>query len=166
MILLTGGVKSGKSAKALELALKYKKRAFIATGVAFDEEMTERIEKHKKQREGLFDTFEEPVQIDKVISKIKDQYDVIVVDCITTWLGNLFHYFAEDEKKIEQTIESFLTSLTGKEILITNEVGWGVIPVEKLTRKYVDTIGKLNAKLASMADEVYLTVCGIGVKIK
>ncbi len=166
MILLTGGVKCGKSSKALEFALRYKKRAFLATGVPFDEEMVRRIERHKEERKDLFDTYEEPVKIYEVIEKIKNNYDVIVIDCMTTWLGNLFYHFENDLERIQQEIEKFLNSLSGKEIIITNEVGLGVIPADRVSRKYVDTLGILNSKLALLSDEVYLMISGIGVKIK
>ncbi len=166
MILLTGGVKSGKSSKALEFALRCEKRAFLATGVPFDEELKKRIERHKEERKDLFDTYEEPVKIYEVIQEIKDNYDVIVVDCMTTWLGNLFYHFENAPEMVQAEIGKFLNSLSGKEIVITNEVGLGVIPADRVSRQYVDTLGILNSKLARLSDEVYLMISGIGVKIK
>ncbi|AEH51779.1 bifunctional adenosylcobinamide kinase/adenosylcobinamide-phosphate guanylyltransferase [Pseudothermotoga thermarum] len=166
MILITGGVKSGKSRKALEIAKKFEKRAFIATGVGFDKEMKERIERHKKERGDDFVTFEEPLKIYEVISRIKDQFDVIVVDCLTTWLGNLFFEYQDDFETIERHVNLLLENLCGKELIVTNEVGLGVIPADFVTRKYVETLGKLNSLIAQRCDEVYLMVCGIGVRIK
>ncbi|HPX16999.1 MAG TPA: bifunctional adenosylcobinamide kinase/adenosylcobinamide-phosphate guanylyltransferase, partial [Petrotogaceae bacterium] len=89
-------------------------------------------------------------------------YDVILVECITTWLSNLLYY----EKDIEKYTESFMNNLTGKEVIITNEVGLGIVPIDPLSRRYTDAIGKLNSKLARKADEVYLMVSSIPVKIK
>ena len=162
MILITGGVKSGKSRFALKLAKGFKKKAFIATGVPFDEEMKRRIEKHKAERGRGFGEYEEPVNLGTLLRKISSKYDVIRIDCMTTWLGNLFHYKVDLEEKVSEFIES----LSGKEIIITNEVGFGIIPSDKTTREYAEELGKLNSRLASLADEVYLMVCGIEVKIK
>lgn len=162
MILITGGIKSGKSSYALSLARKHSNKAFVATGEAFDEEMRLRIAKHKLERGNEFDTFEEPVKIYDVIQKIKDKYDVILVDCMTTWLGNIFHYgFDPDEE-----IEKLLASISGNEIIVTNEIGFGLIPVDRSARLYTEKLGLLNLKLAHKAEEVYLVVSGIPVKIK
>ncbi|HOJ94719.1 MAG TPA: bifunctional adenosylcobinamide kinase/adenosylcobinamide-phosphate guanylyltransferase, partial [Fervidobacterium nodosum] len=92
MILVTGGVKSGKSSFALKLSEKYNKKAFLATGVPFDEEMKKRIEKHKAERGNDFDTYEEPINVPDTLNSIADKYDVIVFECVTTYLGNLYYY--------------------------------------------------------------------------
>lgn len=162
MILITGGIKSGKSSQALKLAMKYEKRAFIATAEPIDDEMRKRIEKHKLKRGNLFDTYEEPVYVPKVLKDISPKYDTIVLECITTYLGNLFHY----DFDIELLIGELLNTISGKEIIVTNEVGLGVIPTNELSRRYVDTLGELNARLASMADEVYFMVSGLKMRIK
>ncbi|MBM7581615.1 adenosylcobinamide kinase/adenosylcobinamide-phosphate guanylyltransferase [Caldicoprobacter guelmensis] len=162
MILITGGIKSGKSSFALSLAKKFNKKAFVATGEPFDEEMRLRIARHKLERGSEFDTFEEPIKIYDVIQQIKDNYDVILVDCMTTWLGNIFHY----NKDPEQEMEKLLASVSGKEIIVTNEVGFGLIPVDKTARLYTEKLGQLNLKLAHRAQEVFLVVSGIPIKIK
>lgn len=162
--LITGGVKSGKSSFALKLSENFKKKAFIATGVAFDEEMKKRIEKHKQERVG-FDTFEEPVEIYKVIESLNQKYEVAILDCLTTYLGNIFYYEKDIENYTKKLIDS-LKRVNYNLIIVTNEVGWGIIPENKLSRKYVDSLGLLNKKVASLSDNVYLMVSGIGVKIK
>ncbi len=165
MILITGGVKSGKSSFALELAKKYQRKAFLATGVPFDDEMKIRIEKHKKERGNEFDTYEEPLEVARTLMEISNKYDVIVFDCLTTYLGNLYYYNVDVESYIDNligTISKFQTQL----ILITNEVGLGIIPENKLARLYMETLGKTNTRLAKIAQEVYLMVSGIGVRIK
>ncbi len=162
MILITGGERAGKSDFAVKKALSCgKKRAFLATAESFDDEMRSRIDKHKKDRGDLFDTFEEPVNLEKILNKTSE-YDVCVIDCMTTWLGNLFYH------KIDITSEVgiFLNSLNGNEIIVTNEVGMGIIPIDTMTRKYVEELGRLNSKLASVASEVFLMVAGIAMKIK
>ena len=161
MILITGVIKSGKSSYALELVQKYPRKAFIATAEPFDEEMKQRIKKHKQERDSSYDTYEEPLEVASLLPKLTD-YDVILVECITTWLSNLLYY----EKDIEKYTESFMNNLTGKEVIITNEVGLGIVPIDPLSRRYTDAIGKLNSKLARKADEVYLMVSSIPVKIK
>lgn len=162
MILITGGERSGKSRLALELALKKgEKRAFIATAEAIDEEMSSRIAKHKEERGNLFDTYEEPLDIHAILKKTGD-YDVVVVECMTTWLENLFHY----DRNIDEMVEKFIASINGNEIIVSNEIGMGVIPENPLTRTFVEALGRLNARIAQIADEVYFVVSGIGVKIK
>lgn len=165
MILVTGGVKSGKSSFALKLAEKYNKKAFLATGVPFDEEMKKRIEKHKAERGNDFDTYEEPINVPDTLNSIADKYDVIVFECVTTYLGNLYYYGVDIDNYLDKLLESF-KNMKCELIVVTNEVGWGVIPENELARKYVETLGKLNSKIANISDQVYLVVSGIGVRIK
>ncbi|MCX7654805.1 MAG: bifunctional adenosylcobinamide kinase/adenosylcobinamide-phosphate guanylyltransferase [Fervidobacterium sp.] len=165
MIMITGGVKSGKSSFALDLARKYEKKAFLATGVPFDEEMKTRIERHKKERGNDFDTFEEPLEVPKLLSDISYRYDVIVFDCLTTYLGNLYHYNVDVENYLEKLLRVF-SHLKTQVIVITNEVGWGIIPENKLARDYAEILGKANTQIAKISQEVYLMVSGIGVRIK
>ncbi|MBT1247658.1 MULTISPECIES: bifunctional adenosylcobinamide kinase/adenosylcobinamide-phosphate guanylyltransferase [unclassified Thermosipho (in: thermotogales)] len=164
VILVTGGVKSGKSSFALDLSRRYKKKAFIATGVPFDEEMRNRINRHKSERKG-FDTFEEPVEVDKVIEGLNGKYEFAILDCITTYLGNLYYY----KKDIENYLEKFLKSIKKVDytlVCVTNEVGWGIIPENKQVREYVERLGLLNKDIAKIAQKVYLMVSGIGVELK
>lgn len=165
MILITGGVKSGKSSFALELAKNYQRKAFLATGVPFDDEMKIRIEKHKNERGNEFDTYEEPLEVARILIEISDNYDVIVFDCLTTYLGNLYYYNVDVESYIDNLIHT-ISKLQTQLILITNEVGLGIIPENKLARLYMETLGRTNTKLARIAQEVYLMVSGIGVRIK
>ncbi len=162
MILVTGGERSGKSSFALEKALAAgEKRAFVATAEPFDGEMADRIKKHKEERKDLFETFEEPVHIDEILAKTAT-YDVCIVECLTTWLGNVIY------RKLDPSVmtDELVGALNGNEIIVTNEVGMGVIPADAVTRKYVDDLGRLNARIAKMADEVYFMVSGIPVRVK
>jgi len=161
MILITGGVRSGKSTIALELARKFKEpRLFIATSEPFDTEMKRKIKAHKRSRGNGFILREEPTEIFRPLKT--DKFSVCVIDCVTTWVGNLMHH-GKDPKKY---FDSFLRALTGKEIIVTNEVGWGVIPADADSRQYINLLGDINKKLAARADNVYLMVSGIKVKIK
>ncbi|MGQ9856072.1 MAG: bifunctional adenosylcobinamide kinase/adenosylcobinamide-phosphate guanylyltransferase [Fervidobacterium sp.] len=165
--LITGGVKSGKSTFAQNYILKkpYSKMAYIATSVPFDDEMRERIARHKKERETLFDTFEEPVEVHEVLKKLNGHYDVALIECITTYLGNLFHYEYDVENYSENLI-NVLKTVDYDVVIVTNEVGFGIIPENKLARQYAETLGRLNSKLASISNEVYILFSGIEVKIK
>ena len=165
MILITGGMKSGKSTFALNMALKYTKRAFLATGVPFDEEMRLRIEKHKAERKELFDTFEEPVNVTEVLKNIDNNYDVILFECLTTYLGNLYYYQLDVQERIDRLVD-VLSNMSTDVIVVTNEVGWGIIPENPIARQYAEMLGKTNTRLAKLAKEVYLVVSGIGVRIK
>ncbi|MDM7321528.1 bifunctional adenosylcobinamide kinase/adenosylcobinamide-phosphate guanylyltransferase [Fervidobacterium pennivorans subsp. shakshaketiis] len=165
MILITGGMKSGKSTFALNMALKYTKRAFLATGVPFDEEMRLRIEKHKAERKELFDTFEEPVNVTEVLKNIDNNYDVILFECLTTYLGNLYYYQLDVQERIDRLVD-VLSNMSSDVIVVTNEVGWGIIPENPIARQYAEILGKTNTRLAKLAKEVYLVVSGIGVRIK
>jgi len=165
LILITGGMKSGKSTFALNMALKYTKRAFLATGVPFDEEMRLRIEKHKAERKELFDTFEEPVNVTEVLKNIDNNYDVILFECLTTYLGNLYYYRLDVQERIDGLVD-VLSNMSSDVIVVTNEVGWGIIPENPIARQYAEILGKTNTRLAKLAKEVYLVVSGIGVRIK
>jgi adenosylcobinamide kinase/adenosylcobinamide-phosphate guanylyltransferase len=161
MILITGGIKSGKSSLALELAKKRKgPRAFLATSEAFDGEMKARIKRHKAERGSGFKLYEEPTDIFTPLKTIKA--NVIVIDCITVWVSNLIYY----KKDLKEYFKKFISSLSGNEIIVTNEVGLGVIPDNALSREYVDRLGEINKMLTKKADEVYLMVSGIKIKVK
>ena len=161
MVLILGGVKSGKSTYALTLALEYRKpRAFLATAEPFDPEMKKRIERHKESRGDDFELFEEPVNIGSFLPGLS--HNVIVVDCLTVWLANLYHHNLD----ITKEAECLLGNLTGREIFVSNEVGWGIIPESALARDYAERLAKLNQKLAQKAENVYLMVAGIATKIK
>ncbi|OGW31909.1 MAG: bifunctional adenosylcobinamide kinase/adenosylcobinamide-phosphate guanylyltransferase [Nitrospirae bacterium GWC2_42_7] len=166
IIFITGGTRSGKSSFALQKAMKLQgKRAYIATAEALDEEMEERIKKHKKDRGNDWDTYEEPLKIPGVLKKIESQYAVIVLDCLTLWLSNLLH----SNKNAEEEIESFCNSLStihGSLFIVSNEVGMGIVPENELARKFRDLAGIINQKVARASDEVFMVVAGIPVKIK
>lgn len=166
IVFVTGGARSGKSAFALkEASMLPGKKAYIATAEALDEEMQLRIENHKRQRGDDWITYEEPIKIADVIKNIEDRYSVIVIDCLTLWLSNLFL----SNKNIEKEIESFYCSLSIVRcplFIVSNEVGMGIVPDNELARQFRDMAGFLNQQVAEIADEVYMVVAGIPVKIK
>lgn len=168
IILVTGGSRSGKSKHALELAAPYHKKAFIATAEATDDEIRARIERHRRERDPSFLTVEEPINLKMALESLPAEIEVAVLDCITVWLGNLFHH----EKITDGTcpeIDTFLDMLEAPPchlILVTNEVGMGVIPADGATRFFRDTAGSINQMLAERAHEVIFSVSGIPLRVK
>ncbi len=169
--LVTGGARSGKSSFVLKQALQNPgKRAYIATATACDEEMVKRIEAHKSERGDYFLTIEEEINLNQALQKSLQLADIVIVDCLTVWLGNLFYHYKNEEVRIKKAISGLVTSLKeetrGEILFVTNEVGLGIIPADKETRLYRDLAGFLNQQIAAIADSVYLCVCGIAQKIK
>jgi len=168
--LITGGARSGKSSFALSLGLRnYSKRAFIATAVPFDQEMKDRISRHREERGDQFHTIEESIDLPRVLVDLRGPYEVVVVDCLTVWLGNLYHHFQGEEEKVRVQVEAFLVHLDHPVcdlILVTNEVGWGIVPENPLARSFRDMAGYVNRRVAQKAAHTYLLCCGIPLTLK
>ena len=168
--LITGGARSGKSSFALSLGLQnYSKRAFLATAVPFDREMQERIARHREERGHEFHTIEEPVVLSRALAGLPAGTEVAVVDCLTVWLGNLYHHFEDAEEKVRRQVDAFVDHLDRPVcdlILVTNEVGWGIVPENPLARSFRDMAGYINRRVAAKAACVYLLCCGIPLTLK
>ena len=169
-ILVTGGCKSGKSRHALELAEKISKRnrIFIATCMPLDDEMKERIDRHKKERDKSWKTVETSLELPEAIKENSREGDIILVDCLTLWINNVLME-TEDSDIINQRIHKLIITL--KEIkcaiiLVSNEVGAGIVPENRLARQFRDLAGFTNQKVAECADSVVWMVAGIPVSIK
>lgn len=179
-ILVTGGARSGKSHFAQELALKWNKPVlFVATAEAGDEEMRRRIEEHQKNRPLDWDTLEATTDIGRRISQRMGRAQVVVVDCITLLVNNMFGQHDEQtapsvdaslmENRLVAEIGGLIECMNHTEasfILVTNEVGLGLVPANQLGRLYRDLLGRANQMLARAVDEVYLMVAGLPVLIK
>ena len=166
--LILGGARSGKSSYALELAKKYKKVAFLATCQALDREMDDRIKRHKQARPSGWKTFEEPHEIIGCLQKIDKSFECIVVDCLTLLVSNLM-LKKYGEGNIEGKMEEFFCWLkkhNRQAIIVSNEVGLGVVPVTKLGRDFRDIAGKVNQIASTRSDEVFFMVSGIPMRIK
>jgi adenosylcobinamide kinase/adenosylcobinamide-phosphate guanylyltransferase len=167
MILIGGGSRSGKSRAALDmLNAAGPRRGFIATAQDSDEEMHERIALHREHRDPGIVTWEEPIRVADRIQAEDGRYDAIVVDCLTIWISNLllaetFDLEAECRRLIEVSTEA-----KTKIILVTNEVGCGLVPEYPLGRRFRDEAGRLNQLAAQHASEVHWMVFGIGMRIK
>jgi len=172
------------------------RKGFIATAETLDEEMKERIIFHKKTRPAEWETIEEPVDLGKRLQNIAGSYDVVIVDCLTLWLSNMLgreedseppkgnenpplppfrkggmggfdRGFSDERIKAEiEHLTSVLKDVSCKVIVVSNEVGLGIVPENKVARLFRDLGGWMNQKVASVADEVYLVTCGIPMRIK
>jgi len=166
--LITGGARSGKSTQALKLAVPHKRKFFVATGQALDEEMTARIEFHRDTRPSEFQTVEEALQVVVALDRLKDRADVVVLDCLTLWVSNLMQLHKQDEPVITEAdrLAQILKRSAFASIVVTDEVGWGIVPEHPMARRFRDLLGWTNQKIASVADEVLLMVAGYPVKAK
>lgn len=170
MIFVTGGARSGKSTFSQNLGETLPgRRLFVATAEAFDEEMERRIRKHREQRGDRWDTREEPVDIGGTLESARGAYETVLVDCLTVWMSNLMHRYEGQDEAASRIIDDLFRGLEGfpgTAIVVSNEVGMGIVPDNKLARDYRDLLGFLNQRAARAADEVYLLCSGIPVKIK
>ena len=175
-ILITGGARSGKSRFALELALKLGEPVlFVATAVAGDEEMQERIEEHQRARPSAWRTLEVTTHVGSQISQQIGEAQVVIVDCVTLLVNNILSQYSPQTSAsvVEQEVTSEINELVecinhtkASFIIVTNEVGTGLVPANRTSRLYRDLLGKANQLLAQQADEVYLTLAGLPVQIK
>lgn len=152
---------------ALKLAQPYQEKLFIATATADDDEMKDRIEKHRKSRSRDWTVIEEPLDAGHVIERHSTETNVILLDCVTLLLSNLLGTHGRDG--LDERIQSLCKSLNnagGCVIVVTNEVGTGIVPVDPQTRFFRDKQGSFNKQLAAVADEVYLTCCGLPLRLK
>ena len=182
IILVTGGARSGKSGFAESLCREQNNStAYIATSVAFDDEMKERVRKHQESRPKEWKTYEIYKDIYKIIKELGEKHQTVILDCITLLVNNsMFVDGIDIDKASEQEIndlEAYIKDQVKKLIeevkrtdlyfvMVTNEIGLGVVPSYKLGRVYCDFVGRINQMLGRLSDEVYFTVCGIPTKIK
>jgi adenosylcobinamide kinase/adenosylcobinamide-phosphate guanylyltransferase len=143
-------------------------RVYLATSEAVDDEMVRRIEKHKKDREQLnFHTIEEPMNLATALKTIEREGQVVVVECISTWMGNLLHYegIKEDYKQVKDFLD-YLKTAKQKVIIVSNEVGQSLVPIEAISRHFIDQVGFLNQDIAKIASSVVLVVAGLPTYLK
>ena len=180
IILCSGGARSGKSEFAERLALATEgRKAYVATGQAFDEEMIDRIKKHQERRGEIWNNFEVPLHLAKEWQNISQTADVILIDCLTMFTTN--HMMAhgsiqgqQDANQLEAAVltelEALLASIKSCEgktvIFVTNEIGLGIVPDNKLARYFRDIAGRVNRTVAMAADKLYLTISGVTIELK
>ena len=163
--LVTGGTRSGKSSFALQLAASAERPFYIATGWAGDGEMEVRIEKHRKERGDRWRTIETRTEVPAAIARaLSELTDFILVDCLTLWTSNLMF----EQKDVNAAVAELIRAIPDDVpiVFVTNELGSGIVPDNKLARDFRDEAGRVNQAVAAAVENVYLTVCGIPVKIK
>lgn len=180
VILVGGGARSGKSRFALARALESgQKRAFVATATAFDDEMTERIQRHRDERQSTFHTIEAPTALSHAASRLEN-YDVILLDCLTLYVSNLLlakpgpeRWSTDTRREFEREcwsdVQSGVLALQSRcttLVVVTNEVGQGVVPSTPMGRLFRDVAGRVNQSVAAMATEVWLCAFGLPLRLK
>ncbi len=168
IILIGGGVRSGKSTFAVDLARRLgERRVFVATARPSDEEMKARIERHQRDRQDAFATVEEPLDLERALAAL-GELDVVVVDCLTHWLSNLLVRGDRVETILERVdgVVRVLGERRHHSVLVTNEVGMSVHPPTPLGRAFVEVSGWANQRFARAADEIHLAVLGTTFRIK
>lgn len=175
--LLLGGARSGKSSYGIQLAKNFGDQViYLASGVSCDKEMEERIERHRKNRPESWQTVEETIDIDTVLANADIEVELILFDDLSFWVFNLLNLYQSQGKEKDQLEEEVISRVRkaldiaknrgAKLIIISNEVGLGVVPKTSLGRIYRDILGRANQLAASHADQVFLMVAGLPIKIK
>ncbi len=169
IVLITGGAASGKSAAALRLAEGFEPRVLIATAEPIDEEMRERIARHRAERGSGWRTIEEPLDAAGAIASVAGAHAAVVFDCLTVWLGNLFHRdpeIGEEAAAFRDLLAAAERSAAARLVFVTHELGLGVVPADPTTRRFRDVLGRLNRRIAARAERVIWMVCGQALTIK
>ncbi|MDE0369115.1 MAG: bifunctional adenosylcobinamide kinase/adenosylcobinamide-phosphate guanylyltransferase [bacterium] len=172
LLLILGGARSGKSTTAERLARDGGRVLFIATAEALDEAMQKRIAAHRRYRPEHWDTLEEPIHVTRAVRPLIDRYDTFVLDCLTLWVSNLLlqdEEASDTEGAVLETVGRLLDLIDaadGRWILVSNEVGQGIVPASPLGREYRDVLGRVNQLVASRADKAYLMVAGLALDLK
>lgn len=168
LILVLGGAASGKSQVALQMAGRAAPKALVATGQALDDEMTERIRRHRATRTADWTTAEVPVDLAGWFRDHAASYRTIVVDCLTLWLSNLQGRRVPDTavpKRVDDLLRA-IRSASARVVLVTNELGLGLVPVSRAGRRFRDMAGKVHQHIATHADEVYFIIAGQALRMK
>lgn len=166
-VLVLGGARSGKTSFAERLAIRSGvKPAYLATAEALDAEMRERVESHQRGRAGRFTTLEEPLALADAIIKASKQHDVILVDCLTLWITNLLVAGEDVAKAVEELGSTLIQTKRAKIVLVSNEVGLGIVPDNAMARTFRDLAGSAHQRLAEICDDVYFVVAGLPMTFK
>jgi adenosylcobinamide kinase/adenosylcobinamide-phosphate guanylyltransferase len=168
LILVLGGAASGKSDIALRLSGGKTPKAFVATGQGLDAEMSTRIARHQATRSSDWATFEIPVDMAQWFGDHANGYSTIVIDCVTLWLSNLQEQ-GKNDSAIKDKVSELLKVMRSSPatiVLVSNELGMGLVPVGESVRKFRDLAGWVNQQIAAAADEVHLVVSGIALRMK
>ena len=176
IVLVTGGARSGKSTYAEKLARECNEGqvTYVATAQVFDEEMKDRVKSHRERRPESWTTIEAPFDLENSLKDQVDKSQVILIDCVTVYISNkLMKYWDEWDKEHEEKILKEIEKLgqafkkgDADVIFVSNEVGFGLVPENKMGRIFRDMAGRVNQVIAEYSDEVYLVVAGIPKRFK
>lgn len=177
IILVTGGARSGKSAFAEQLARRGHHIAYFATAEIYDEEMRYRVQLHRERRPSTWDTYEVPFAAHQSLRAAGRTHDLILFDCLTVYLSNLLCALPEETladeaavyQKADETVHHLLAAADETNatlVIVTNEVGSGIVPENRLARLFRDIAGRANQQIARVARSVYLVVSGIPIDVK
>jgi adenosyl cobinamide kinase/adenosyl cobinamide phosphate guanylyltransferase len=166
---ITGGASSGKSAFALDMFGDREDVTFIATGVRTDTDMEQRISAHRAQRPSSWETIEEPLDLISALKRADPTHEVVLIDCLTMWVSNLLHM---EKRSAQQVIEeaeevvSLLKSLEKTVVVVSNELGMGIIPASDAGREFRKIAGEVNQLFARGCEAAYLVLSGLGLRLK
>ena len=167
---MLGGVRSGKSRFAQRVAQNAGQVTFVATAERRDDaEMHAKIERHRAERPEAWTTIEEPFHLARTISAASEYSDLLLIDCLTLFAANLLEVCGEDDLRIQSEIDELCLALTSPRcsiVLVSNEVGSGIVPAYELGRRFRDLVGEINQRVASVADTVLLMVAGLPLALK
>jgi len=168
LIFVLGGGRSGKSRYALSRARLFSSRAFIATAMPIDGEMKRRIATHQEERGTSFHTVEEPYDLAAALTRLPSSTEVAVIDTLTVWFGNLLYKYGELSMQLHEINAFFevLKTLPYVLIVVSNEIGLGIIPADAQSRRFRDMMGSINQRVAALADEAVFMVSGLPLKLK
>lgn len=166
IIYISGGARSGKSSFAQKIAENLSSNPiYIATAQIFDQEMEQRVTRHRNDRDQRWLTYEEPLELANAIRKFDQRGATILVDCLTLWLTNLM---MADRNIVQERLDlcNYAEQVNGCVIFVSNEVGMGIVPTNALSRCFVDEAGFLNQSIAAISHEAYFIASGIPIKTK
>lgn len=173
VVLISGGIRSGKSSFALKKAKELPgKKVFLAVAQPIDKEMIERIKRHQQERGSQWVTIEEPLEIAKKLKELIKDHQVILVECLTTWVGNMLYHIQNKDlieerfKQLTKLLKQNLKKKMANIFIVTNETGLGIVPDNLLAREYLELLGKLNQMIVEISDEVYFMIAGLPLKLK
>lgn len=166
-VLVLGGARSGKTSFAERLAMRIGETpVYLATAEALDTEMRERVATHRRQRQGRFATLEEPLEVTDAIIRASKSHDVVLVDCLTLWITNLLAAGADVAGLVEELAVALAQIKRTRVILVSNEVGLGIVPDNPLARNFRDLAGAAHQRLGEICADVYFVAAGLPLTLK
>lgn len=166
-VLVLGGARSGKTGFAERLAMRAGERpAYLATAEALDAEMRERVKTHKAQRGHSFATIEEPLRLSEAITRAAARHDVILVDCLTLWITNMILANENVAGAVDELLATLAETGDSRVILVSNEVGLGIVPDNAMARMFRDLAGSAHQRLAEICSDAYFVVAGLPMVLK